>query len=58
MPDAGSAPWPSADPPHLGDQPFGTDPFGSYALHAWVWHHDPSGTYADFNPKVSCEEAP
>lgn len=34
--------------PRLGPQ-------GAWILHAWVWHHNPSGMFADFNPRVSCE---
>lgn len=25
-----------------------------YLLHAWVWGHNPSGMFADWNPEVSC----
>lgn len=25
-----------------------------YALHAWVWRHNPAGMFAAFNPDVSC----
>jgi len=25
-----------------------------YALHAWVWKHNPDGMFAMWNPKVSC----
>lgn len=25
-----------------------------YALHAWVWKENRSGTFADFNPEVTC----
>ncbi|HEX2142110.1 MAG TPA: hypothetical protein VHK28_07565 [Candidatus Limnocylindria bacterium] len=25
-----------------------------YALHAWVWEDNPAGTFAGFNPNVSC----
>lgn len=25
-----------------------------YLLHAWLWKHNPSGMFADWNPKVSC----
>jgi hypothetical protein len=25
-----------------------------YALHAWVWRHNPSGIFAMWNPKVNC----
>lgn len=26
-----------------------------YALHVWAWKPNPSGTYADWNPRVSCD---
>ena len=25
-----------------------------YELHAWVWAHNPDGTFADWNPSLSC----
>lgn len=25
-----------------------------YIAHAWIWKHNPSGMFADWNPKVSC----
>lgn len=27
---------------------------GVYVLHIWVWRHNPSGMFEDWNPKVSC----
>ena len=27
-----------------------------YELHVWAWQESPKGTFADFNPAVSCEE--
>jgi hypothetical protein len=27
-----------------------------YELHVWAWRHNPSGTFADWNPDVSCVE--
>lgn len=27
---------------------------GVYVLHAWVWKHNPSGIYEDWNPNVTC----
>jgi hypothetical protein len=27
---------------------------GVYILHAWIWKHNPSGIFQDWNPKVSC----
>jgi hypothetical protein len=32
--------------------PHGIPPF--YELHVWLWKHNPSGIFADFNPNVSC----
>ena len=26
-----------------------------YLLHAWVWKHNPSGMFADWNPEVECD---
>ena len=59
-----SAPWDAVNsgPPMLGNQafidrrtpPFGP-PFPNYALFAWVWKHNPSGMYEQYNPQVSCE---
>ncbi|HVE99330.1 MAG TPA: hypothetical protein VNA12_09135 [Mycobacteriales bacterium] len=34
---------------------FGLPPF--YALHAWLWKDNPSGTFAGWNPDVSCRAA-
>jgi hypothetical protein len=25
-----------------------------YSLHAWAWYHNPAGTFAPFNPRVTC----
>jgi hypothetical protein len=27
---------------------------GFYIMHAWVWGHNPSGMFEDWNPEVSC----
>ena len=27
---------------------------GVYILHIWIWKHNPSGMFEDWNPKVSC----
>ena len=35
---------------------YGLDPF--YELHVWAWRHNPSGTFTDMNPDVSCEATP
>jgi hypothetical protein len=34
---------------------YGLKPF--YSLHAWVWKHNPAGTFAMWNPRVSCTNA-
>jgi hypothetical protein len=31
---------------------YGLPPF--YELHAWAWKHNPSGMFADWNPRVTC----
>ncbi|MGH3022103.1 MAG: hypothetical protein ACRDNI_00470 [Gaiellaceae bacterium] len=31
---------------------YGLDPF--YELHAWIWKPNPSGLFADYNPRVAC----
>ena len=28
-----------------------------FKLHIWLWRNNPSGTFADWNPKVSCQNA-
>jgi hypothetical protein len=39
------------DNPALGVPPF-------YALHVWSWRNNPSGQFSDWNPNVSCANAP
>jgi len=34
---------------------YGLPPF--YELHVWLWKHNPSGMFADWNPTVSCSAA-
>lgn len=47
-----------ASPPELfGHDLHANETFGVWALHAWVWRHNPSGVFADWNPLVSCEHA-
>jgi len=47
----------SAEPPELfGGQKFKqNDTFQLWGLHAWVWKNNPSGMFADWNPRVTCE---
>lgn len=28
-----------------------------YALHVWAWKYNPSGTFSDWNPRVTCRHA-
>ena len=47
-----------ADPPSLFSQEFHVNPTlleEPYLLHAWIWKHNPAGTFMDWNPAVSCE---
>lgn len=32
------------------------EPFANWALHVWAWKDNPSGLFADFNPRVDCPE--
>jgi len=47
--------WTSATPPMLFGQELTVNSFGLYALHVWAWKNNPSGTFASWNPRVSCE---
>jgi hypothetical protein len=29
-----------------------------YQIHAWIWKHNPAGSFSDWNPTVSCKNAP
>jgi hypothetical protein len=53
--------WTSQDPPSLFGADFMFTPSPNryeipafWALHAWIWEGNPSGTFAPFNPAVSC----
>ena len=44
-----------AAPPVLFGQEFKqNDTFQLWGLHAWVWDENPSGMFADWNPRVNC----
>jgi hypothetical protein len=45
----------TATPPTLFGQKFSiNDVFGVWALHVWTHRLNPSGTFADWNPRVHC----
>jgi hypothetical protein len=45
--------WSDDNPPMLfGEHYHRNDSLGIWALHAWVWHGNPSGAHADFAPNV------
>ncbi len=52
------ADWDAAgntEPPSVLGQSFHlNDDLDVYVLHAWIWRNNPSGTFADYNPEVSC----
>lgn len=44
-----------AEPPSLHGVHFHrNDAFELWALHAWVWKHNPDGVFSDWNPSVRC----
>ena len=48
--------WHGATPPRLFGREFKVNAtFGVWALHVWAWKGNPSGLFADWNPKVDCE---
>ena len=50
--------WTGESPPSLLGQefhPHATLPI--YKLHVWLWRDNPGGTFADWNPAVSCAHA-
>lgn len=56
VPGAGSNPPGVSDPPTvLGMQMHILVPgVGFYIQHVWVWSHNPTGMFVDWNPELSC----
>lgn len=49
--------WTDEEPPEfLGAQFQQEDEFGVWALHVWLWRHNPEGMFAQAHPGVDCEE--
>jgi len=51
------AAWTSSDAPTLFGKKFKLNAFDLWALHVWVWENNPRGLYADWNPRVTCDNA-
>ena len=53
---ANSNPPGVSEPPSVLGMPMHilVPPVGFYLTHAWVWEPNPAGTFADFNPNVTC----
>ncbi|HEV2148467.1 MAG TPA: hypothetical protein VGR37_13780 [Longimicrobiaceae bacterium] len=50
--------WEGKAPPTLLGQEFHPHSFlPIYKLHVWLWRDNPRGTFADWNPTVSCQHA-
>lgn len=49
--------WKADTLPVLFGQKLQLNSFGLYALHVWAWENNPSGLYASWNPRVSCDNA-
>jgi len=48
----------TADVPELLGQKYTRHSFlPIFKLHIWLWENNPSGSFADWNPKVSCKYA-
>jgi len=41
---------------HFASAPNRYGPIAFYELHVWAWQNNPSGTFADWNPAVSCAD--
>lgn len=51
--------WTSPTPPSLMGQSYKrNETFGVWALHVWLYRDNPAGIFADWNPAVSCANAP
>jgi hypothetical protein len=47
--------WTAPAPPEFLGTTFQTeDEFGAWAIHVWIWRHNPNGMLAPVNPNVTC----
>jgi hypothetical protein len=49
--------WHADTLPRLFGQQLKLNAFDLYALHVWAWENNPSGLYANWNPRVNCDNA-
>ncbi len=49
--------WAGTGLPTLLGQDLELNSFDLYALHVWIWKHNPDGLYKPWNPEVSCAHA-
>ena len=49
--------WTADTLPRLFGQQLKLNAFNLYALHVWAWENNPSGMYANWNPRVNCDNA-
>lgn len=49
--------WTSSAAPVILGQEMKLNSFDLYALHVWVWKHNPDGLFKPWNPDVSCAYA-
>jgi hypothetical protein len=50
-------PWDAENnhlPEVLGQHLHINEDLGVYVLHAWIWKHNPTGMFEDWNPNVTC----
>jgi hypothetical protein len=51
--------WTASTPPQLYGMAFHrNEAFGIWALHVWHERQNPRGMFADWNPRVNCDDAP
>jgi hypothetical protein len=49
--------WKASAPPAIMGQPMKRfDRAGIWYLHVWIWEQSPSGIFADWNPRVKCQQ--
>jgi hypothetical protein len=51
------AAWKNSEPPTIMGQTLKRfDRAGIWYLHVWIWEQSPSGIFADWNPRVKCQQ--